>query len=1003
MIFKISPSAVKITIYSFGIISLGWFVMRIYIIKKGAPLNLNSINSDIQKEFPEISDRLVNTLSLWKDRFKFKNIVAESIIKKLLDETLGILKSVPSNVLPLKVFYRHLFLFTVAVLLFVVLFHIKPPPFIKAVAVIKKSLVEKQNNYINVFPGDTSVKKGDKVSVKVLTNTKNQPQIEIFRLNQNYKENLIKISEEQYVFEITDIRESLKYRCTACKGRLKSKWYVVKVKSPPVVRKITLTYIYPSYTGFENKTSFDTQIEGLQGTTVIIDVESSKPLRDAVICMDKPCASMDRLDKFELLSTGTACGKLILDKQTFYQILLEDTDGLKEENPPQYSIRVLNDEPPCVEIVSPHGDIQVSPEAFVEVIGKATDDVGLKNIYITYHIDIAGSGKKVPVKVLSEPVKSKKFSYIWDISKTDVLPGNIITYRIAARDNNTLYGCQVGYSEKMHLEIIGFRDKHNEILKNAALVEEKIFSMLSDTYEITSQLEGHNFKEAIKEIDSISDKSAELEEFIKQLLKDMESDPYMEKSTIDEYRGLNNSFNYLNKKTIPQLKSMTEKSKAEAVDKSKELSRQLERMMRLSEDIAKREKMNDVLNSASESLQKVRDLSDMLHSKDITPKDIQKKIEKIAHLLNELKKAMMDFPEDLPEEFINQESVKDLDFTRMPEQFSELQKALNSGDMARAREILNQMIKSMQNIMETLQNAAGESHSGRRTKLLKRTEQLNEELKFIIEKQKELIENTGVLRDFVETERNIYEKKRFKELKDKYSILKSTTGLRLRKIDKEFRKGYLFRAPELLEKLIPELKAEWKKEKVTEFLNELQHKVADESFLSGEQKSRLRSMCGKQGSLKENVYNVREGISTLGHLTALLDMELLENLDLAGLYMGYAARSLGGISPSEALPHERQALSYLIQTGKEMEQFSGKLQAIPQSLDVKGSRSLHQYTFSGTTGGRTGFREGYVEIPSPGAAQGGREFRKMILEALKENHPEEYRKLIREYFRSLSE
>jgi len=48
---------------------------------------------------------------------------------------------------------------------------------------------------------------------------------------------------------------------------------------------------------------------------------------------------------------------------------------------------------------------------------------------------------------------------------TDVLPGSIITYRVAAEDNNTLSGRVIGYSNELKLEIIGFKDKHYETLE----------------------------------------------------------------------------------------------------------------------------------------------------------------------------------------------------------------------------------------------------------------------------------------------------------------------------------------------------------------------------------------------------------------------------------------------------------------------------------------------------------------------------------------------------------
>lgn len=998
MLFRVSAAAIKTVAYLFAVSCIAWFVYKVYVINKKAYLNLSTINSRIEEGFPLIEDRLVNTWSLWKDKLRYKSIVAEHVINGLLNETLAIIKQVPAGVLPLKVLYRHLVLLCAVSLLLTALFYIKPPAFINAVFHIKKSMLEEYNNYLEVLPGDACVASGSNLTINVLTGSMNVPEIEIFRLDRRYKEDLKYNTEDRYEYKVTDIREKFKYRILAYKGGLKSKWYKVNVKLPPVVREITLTYIYPAYTGFNNRKSTDAWIEGLRGTTVIIEAKSSEVLGGAVLHSDKHESRMT------LESPDTAEGSLVLENQTFYQVVLEDADGLKDSDSPRYPVRVLNDEPPEVELITPVADLEVSPEANVEISAAASDDVGLKNVYIVYHIDIGGSTKRVPVKTLSEPVKSDRFSYIWEIYKTDVIPGNIITYQVAVEDINTLYGPGTGYSREMRLEILGFRDRHDEILRNIKKTEEEVFAMLSDSYEITSRLEQSDFKESLKKTDLIQDRARALQKFISQLLVDMESDPYMEQVTIDEYSGLKKNLDYLNKKTIPQLKASAEKSlQKDALERSRELSSHLERMMKLSEDITKRERMSDVLSSASDSLEKARELSDMLNRKDITPKDIQKKLEKIDHLLNELRKAIKDFPHDLPDEFINRESVKNLDFAGAEQGLSDLQRALVQGDFETAKEMLNRMIESLQGMMETLQEAAGGLHSQRRDKLLERTNQLNDELKSIIVKQEELIKDTRKINDFVRIERNIYEKKRFKELKSKYYILKSTTRLRSTEIDKEFSKGYLYKTQEILEKFTADFKQEWKKDKIKEFLKELRKIPSDEKFLDEEQKLQLNSMSDNQEDLKKDVSNLREGISTLGHHTALLDMELLENLDLAGMYMGYAQRNLTGMAPSDALPWERQALSYLIQTGDKMKSLSQKLQAIPQSLSAGGAQRQYQHVPSGSASGRTGFREGYVEIPGPGQAEGGKEFRRMILEALKEEHPEEYKKLIREYFRSLSD
>ncbi|MEA3506939.1 MAG: hypothetical protein U9R36_05575, partial [Elusimicrobiota bacterium] len=129
--------------------------------------------------------------------------------------------------------------------------------------------------------------------------------------------------------------------------------------------------------------------------------------------------------------------------------------------------------------------------------------------------------------------------------------------------------------------------------------------------------------------------------------------------------------------------------------------------------------------------------------------------------------------------------------------------------------------------------------------------------------------------------------------------------------------------------------------------------------------------------------------------------EITENINSAALYMDDAAGELKSFAAGSALESERRALSHLKIGDNQMQSFSDQLNSMPQNLSAgqSGIRTMP----GGGAPGRSGYREGYVEIPGPGDAKSDKELREKILQALKEEHPEQYRELIREYFRRLAE
>ncbi|MFC2060940.1 DUF4175 family protein [Elusimicrobiota bacterium] len=997
IIFDVPPHIIKAVFGIFASVSTVWFIINLYKIKKSGPLRLSKINSDMEENYSVVEDRLVNTISLWKDRGKYTSEIAGTVINRLLHETLFIFKTLPRGVLNAADFKKNILYFTTVFLAISVMIMFSPDSFMGKVNEVGRAVFQKQDWYIRVEPGSKEILSGESMAVRVYTNSITVPEIEVERLDSNYREKAIRIEKDVYEYHINEIREDIRYRALSNNKRLKSEWYDIVIKSPPVAGDILLTYRYPAYMGYRNKISSATQIDDFRGTSVTVEAMSSASLKTALLRTDKDEMQM------KIISKERVSGSFVLEDQTFYQIIIEDESGMSNVDSPRYPVNVMTDLAPDVDLQYPKGSLKVSPEAKVELTGATMDNIGLKKIYIEYYIDMGGSLKKVPVKTITEDnIKHEKFSYIWDLSKTDVLPGSIVTYKIAAEDNNTLYGPGVGHSESMQLEITGFRDKHDEILKKTEEVEEKILSLLAESYELSSFLEKSDFANASEKLDTLKKDNKELSDYIEKLADEMEGDPYTEKPTIDEFKAMRDVLNYLSEKNMPDLKKSISKKEGSALGKSKKISSELERMMRLSKDALEREKMSDVLSSASDSLEKARDLADMLNQEDITPQDIMKKIEKLNDLIEQMRKAVKEFPQDLPEEFINQESMKELDFSDPQKGLADLMEALRSGDMEAAREILNSMIDSLQAVMNTLQEAAGEAHSERREKLMKRSAELQKKMENIIDEQRRLIEETQDEKDFLNAVRADYEKERMAELKEKYEVLRSSARIRIYEVEREFEKGYLYKTAELLEERKNRMKQEWKKKLIDEYLGELRYRKPDRELLTEARKSELNSISQEQEELRKQLDNLKEGISTLGHLTAMLDMKLMENLDLAGVYMGDAARSLSEQSPSRALPSERQALSHLLQSNNEMMDFAQKLQSIPQSLS-SGSRMNYQPYQTKKSGGRSGYSEGYVEIPDADQAQDGKEFRKRILKALKEKYPSVYKELIEKYFRSLGE
>ncbi|MBN2406293.1 MAG: DUF4175 family protein, partial [Elusimicrobia bacterium] len=960
-IFRFPAGYLKTAVIAAAGFYAALFIWQVWNLRGSTPLSIRSLNEDLEKEYRPLEDRLINAFSLYGRRNILGNRLSEFMVDGLVDETLRITKDMPAGVLSLKMFYRNLAAFVIMCGLMYTLAFTGRGPLRDSLVRVVKAVSEKQVFYMEIWPGDTGIPAGSSLMVKVRTNISGYPLLEMDRLDQRYRETASVTRDDMFEFSVNNIKEAFRYRVLDKKGRPKSGWFSVEIVRPPAVEGIAVTYHYPSYTGFAVKVSSVPQIKALRGTTVDISAAASSGFAKAVLVTDNSAAPMKKAPD------NSASAGIVLEDQTYYRVELEDEGGRRDEGAPSYPISVLDDGPPAVTVRSPQERLRVSPEAKVEISGEVSDDIGLGRIYLTYYIDMAGATKTVHIKD-SSGRKKDGFSFVWDISATDAASGNIITYYVNADDNNTLFGPGTGRSQMMQLEITGFREKHKDLLEEAGKLEEMILDALSESYDLTAVLEQPDFGTAPEKLDKVQDKLESLEEFMEKLIDRMKEDPYIEKNTIDEYSAMKGIVGDITGKDIPKIEDSIKKQEKGALEQSRQMSDELERLLRLAEDSAKRERMDDILSSASDSLEKARDLADLLNSEDITPQDIYKKMEKLGELLMEMSKALRDFPQDLPDEFINSESLKDMDIEKARQQALDFQKALAAGDLDAARKYLDDMIKSLQDVLGSLQEAASGIHSERRNSLVDRTGQLRKALESVISRQEDIIDDTSEVEDRARINRNDYNKERFVELKGEYNVLKSSVGYsyKFRDIDREFADGYLYRAGEMLEKIEQEIKPEWKQRAVRRYISRLGEQSPEERFVGAQGREYMVEISTRQSDVRQDTEKIREGLRSLSHMTARIGSGMTGNLDLAARYMGYAVAQLDTVQPSQALASERQALAYLSESSRQMETLAAQLEEIPQGLgEGKLTRGYQTVPSMGGSGGRSGYREGYVEIPGP--------------------------------------
>ena len=167
----------------------------------------------------------------------------------------------------------------------------------------------------------------------------------------------------------------------------------------------------------------------------------------------------------------------------------------------------------------------------------------------------------------------------------------------------------------------------------------------------------------------------------------------------------------------------------------------------------------------------------------------------------------------------------------------------------------------------------------------------------------------------------------------------------------------------------------------------------------------LKGLAQAQGKLKGRTKMLSEQLQEFSRQTALLGPETFEQFFAASGHMGRASDELSDFQSHRAVESEKKALENLLNGKKSLSQ---SMEALRKMLTGAGQPmssffQMPQTGYGVLPGGRTGFREGMVHIPSAEEYVHPREFREEIMKSLKENFPEIYEPMIKEYYKKLTE
>lgn len=734
------------------------------------------------------------------------------------------------------------------------------------------------------------------------------------------------------------------------------------------------------------------------------------------------------------------------------------------EGPPR-PVSIEPDRFPEIRISRPESTLEVQGQETLTVEYSADDDYGLGEVTLVFSRGRGGQEERKVLQRPPNEQRRLRGETNWDLRPLNLRPGDRITYRLEVFDNDAVSGPKRGVSASQVLEVFSQTEHHRRILQKAEEQWERLLSGLGDRLEEPpagddGALATADWERRTAAKDQLlAQVAADLRTLSAELADDPRAPPEIGRALghvgsrvgAAVQRTTTTRSALVRRPTPPAARHF----RAALADEIREE----EQGVLYLEDLMDRQRLLDLAEMARELQQGREELTRLVEQYKQAPNEETKRqlmgeVAALKQRLHELFRRMQELQQGIQDQHLNEEAAQLMDEGRdMLGQLDEIQKQLSEGNADEALQALEALQKQLEEMERSFNEGAGEVDE-QAQRIGQELQKLASDLLDVEAEQQALKNQTDQMRQQAraEAEKKLRElgeqfvKKQRERARQAREALErvpqplaealaedeSLQGAmdRLQQLDQALESGdfdealdQAMRALQQGQQLDMRLQAEAEMARrfpgygrepqaldgaakdvrqaqppmreVVQDLEKLLKQTQPEMSPGDQQK--LGEMTKKQENLQKRTEQLQQKLDELGEQMPIFGPQQGNLLKEAAQQMGEAQGALGEKNPRGASSRQGDALQKLQafkEAMSESQQGGSSGGGIPMPFGGGGSEGDE-----GQGNGR-GFRAQKVEIPTePGQAPA--EFRKDILDAMKDQAPDRYREQVRDYYEEL--
>jgi hypothetical protein len=818
----------------------------------------------------------------------------------------------------------------------------------------------------------------------------------------------------------------------------------------PLVADLKLVYHYPAHMGRPPKAvaSSTGHLTAPRGTLARISAVPLAPAAVAAMVVSWNRAGGAGVRPAERIALarrgGQLEGALSIVGEGSYRFELRTPERLTLLDANRHRIDLEPDAAPRAILYGPASELEVTARHHLELGYTVEDDYGVARVELCHQLAGAAAPERVVLwrAAAGERRRVAIGKYDWDLGLLELGPGARVAYWIEAFDNDTVSGPKLGRSAARVVRIYSADEKHARTLAQQQQLVDEALRILADRLLLFEKEPDLSPELRLEKSHSVHRSSATLVDGLRELRNQMRQDRLVPRATLRSVSALHRRMEGLVQGEAGLLKGLDGQrrrrqlrasSLAALRDHNRELVAEMERDVLLLANLLDEQRLQSLLALHQELQQTRKRLAELLESYRKTRdeklrQEILRQIARMERQLSELVSRIAKLRRSIPDEYLNQEALKDLDLAAS---LREVGRLVREGKLDQLGSALASLDKKLRDVQSLLEGNLDQYRSRRMSERERAYSALLDQLRGLEAEQRQLAERTGrvvqryrkraarllksTINPFVRRELGKvselrkrvneieprllgpYDQEQLERVKQRIEDLRgmldqgdldeglqmarrAANGLQMLQDDlaDEADSGMSPRRARLQRSLA---KARAARKLATEILADLESVFpSPRALLDADDRRELAELGHKQQALRKQTGALAKELEKQRASSPFVAPEMQRGLREASELMGKAGGKLRGQLPQEAHGAQEAAAEQLSALQRQM-----RSARQPQEL---------------AEGSTAGPRE-KIEIPGADAFQPPRAFRQDILEAMKEKAPAGYRRQVKRYYEEL--